>query len=69
MNLERLNDGSGDFGFSAHNTFGRGNSRSVTLGDVDGDSDLDAVVAKWSEPQEVWLNNAPQTYLPLIFRS
>ena len=27
------------------------------MGDVDNDGDLDAVVANWSDPNKVWLNN------------
>jgi hypothetical protein len=54
-----LNDGTGDF--SPHPTtpsFGAGYSDGVTLGDVDGDGDLDAVVAnRAGEPEGVWLND------------
>ncbi len=54
-----LNNGSGTF--SAHlstPSFGAGNSQAVDLGDIDGDGDLDAVVANaLLEAQTVWLNN------------
>ena len=47
----------GEFGATVFDTFGDGHSTSVALGDVDGDGDLDAVVANYSdEDQEVWLN-------------
>lgn len=54
-----LNNGLGSF--TAHPTtpsFGGGFSRDVALADLDGDSDLDAVVANDSDAAEtVWLNN------------
>jgi hypothetical protein len=46
---------SGYFGSSAHDTFGSGGA--AVLGDVDGDGDLDALVARDSAPEEVWLND------------
>ena len=56
-----LNNGGG--GFTAHPTrpsFGLGDSGAVSLGDLDGDGDLDAVVAnagKGEEAETVWLND------------
>ncbi|HEX8683841.1 MAG TPA: FG-GAP-like repeat-containing protein, partial [Ardenticatenaceae bacterium] len=54
-----LNDGDGSF--SAHPTtpsFGAGDSFAATLGDVDGDGDLDAVVAnRAAQAETVWLND------------
>ncbi len=53
-----LNDGSG--AFAAHPvspTFGAGYSEGIALGDIDGDGDLDAVIANWSQPQDVYLND------------
>jgi hypothetical protein len=39
-------------------TFGAGErSYGITVGDVDGDGDLDAVVANWGTPQDVYLND------------
>ncbi len=37
-------------------TLGNHASRGVSLGDVDGDGDLDAFVANYNQPNRVWLN-------------
>jgi hypothetical protein len=53
-----LNDGAGSF--SVHSTtpgFGAGHSYDVTLGDLDGDEDPDAVVTNYNEAKTVWLND------------
>jgi hypothetical protein len=54
-----LNDGSGSFSAQPTTpTFGGRNSIAIDLGDLDGDGDLDAVVANiGSDPESVWLNN------------
>ncbi|HBY07309.1 MAG TPA: hypothetical protein DEH22_05805, partial [Chloroflexi bacterium] len=53
-----VSGGSGDFGLTAHDNFGAGDSFAVALGDVDGDGDPDAVIANYAnQPQEVWLND------------
>jgi uncharacterized repeat protein (TIGR01451 family) len=61
-----LNNGAG--GFTAHPTapcFGNANSYDVALGDLDGDGDLDAVVANGgSESESVWLNNGLGVFTP-----
>ncbi len=52
-----LNDGGGKF--TSVGEVGSGNFQRVRLGDLDGDGDLDALVAQWdwfeSPPVEVWL--------------
>jgi hypothetical protein len=50
-----LNDGSGRFRDSGH-LLGRAETQALDLGDVDGDGDLDVVVANVG-PSEVWLND------------
>ena len=67
-NYVYFNDGNGVF------TFGSGvlpkisdSTESLALGDLDGDGDLDAVVANSGEEAEtVWLNEGYSTYLPLV---
>ena len=43
-------------------TLGTADSREVAFGDVDGDGDLDAMFANWSQPNVVWLNNGSGTF-------
>ncbi|MBN1147549.1 MAG: VCBS repeat-containing protein [Anaerolineales bacterium] len=62
-----LNDGMGNF--SQHPTtaaFGSGNSIAVALGDLDGDGDLDAVVAnaESDQPETIWLNDGGGNFSP-----
>ncbi|MFN8459054.1 MAG: FG-GAP-like repeat-containing protein, partial [Anaerolineae bacterium] len=56
-----INNGTGSF--SAHPTipsFGTGDSQAVALGDIDGDGDLDVLIANYSSQAEtVWLNQNP----------
>ena len=48
-------------------TFGAGNSRAVALGDLDGDGDLDALVANFGgEAETVWLNDGLGNFTPRI---
>jgi hypothetical protein len=46
----------GDFADSGQ-ALGNSNSRDVSLGDVDGDGDLDAWVANLTQPNRVWIND------------
>jgi hypothetical protein len=50
-----LNDGSGAF-IDSGQALGNGNTRSIALGDVDGDGDFDLVTGNIGE-NRVWLNN------------
>jgi hypothetical protein len=54
--------GTGRFGPAMHATFGPGYSRAVALGDLDGDGDLDAVVASDGAAARVWSNEGDGTY-------
>ncbi|MCP4427273.1 MAG: hypothetical protein GY803_22520, partial [Chloroflexi bacterium] len=57
-----LNAGSGTFSQSS-NSLGGSFSRGVSLGDVDGDGDLDAFVANANnQPNRVWLNAGSGTF-------
>ena len=61
-----VNDGTG--GFTPHSTtpaFGADASTNVSLGDLDGDGDLDAIVANGSEqPETVWVNDGTGSFTP-----
>ncbi len=57
-----VQSGTGHFSAIPNATFGAGNSRSVTLGDLDGDSDLDAVVVNFNAASTVWRNEGRGTY-------
>ena len=69
------NDGAGNFTAHATPSFGLGfHSFDVALGDLDGDSDLDAFVVNDGSPATVWLNNGTGVFtlhfgLPLTSRS
>ncbi|MFC1853608.1 FG-GAP repeat domain-containing protein [candidate division CSSED10-310 bacterium] len=51
-----LNDGSGNFSDSGQN-LSNGQTTSILLTDLDGDSDLDAFVGNALQPDKVWLND------------
>ena len=60
-----LNDGTGQFTpHPSAPTFGAGNSTAVALADLDGDRDLDAVVANDGAAQEVYLNDGTGQFAP-----
>ena len=61
-----LNDGNGNYSGSGQ-ALGNSQSFDASLGDVDGDGDLDAWVAA-SGPNRVWLNDAP-CFAVLFLRS
>ncbi|MEC8560623.1 MAG: FG-GAP-like repeat-containing protein, partial [Planctomycetota bacterium] len=56
-----INDGAGTFTDSGQ-AFGKSSSYSVALGDLDGDGDLDAVVANFGAPNTVWTNDGTGTF-------
>ena len=55
-NVVWVNDGSGKFQ-DLGEKHEASNSLATALGDVDGDGDIDAVIANWSEGNRVWINN------------
>ncbi|GAB4434351.1 MAG: hypothetical protein Kow0031_16060 [Anaerolineae bacterium] len=55
-----VSQGSGEF-INGQRLLKQGSSRAVTMRDLDGDGDLDAVVVNGS-PNEVWLNNGDGTF-------
>jgi hypothetical protein len=63
-----LNNGSGTFSDSGQN-LGNQFSYVATLGDVDGDGDLDAFVANWGQANKVWLNQNPPIPIALTIDS
>lgn len=52
-----LNDGNGNFTDSGQR-IGNASTKSVELGDVNGDGNLDAVAANSTEGHEIWINNS-----------
>ena len=55
------NDGTGTF-TNSRQALGNNKSFSVALGDLDGDGDLDAMVANLGQPNTVWTNNGSGTF-------
>jgi len=55
--------GYGDF-IDSGNRLGTADSWDVAMGDIDGDGDIDAVVANYNAGQAVWLNNGSGTFTP-----
>jgi len=56
-----LNDGSGVFTQTGQ-SFGVSASQKVTLGDLDGDNDLDVIVPNFGTQDEVWLNDGAANF-------
>jgi hypothetical protein len=62
VNKVWLNEGDGTF-IDSGQSLGDAESRSVALGDIDGDGDLDACVANWDQTNDLWLNNGDGTFI------
>jgi uncharacterized repeat protein (TIGR01451 family) len=61
----QLNDGSGHFGPTAHDTFGSAFASSVDMGDVNDDGHLDIIVASHTHTtQEIWLGDGSGHFGP-----
>lgn len=56
-----LNDGSGTFSDGGQR-LGMANSRDVSLGDVDNDGDIDAVVVNVGRPNQLWVNDGTGSF-------
>ena len=50
------------FEFTLSQSLGSSASNSVALGDLDGDGDLDAMVANFLQPNHVWTNDGTGTF-------
>jgi len=60
-NVVWINNGDATF-TNPGQALGQGRSLSVAFGDLDGDSDLDAMVANFNEPNTVWTNDGNGTF-------